>query len=126
MSGLNVRQTWPSKWRASSPLRAATVVWGPWRGGQVRAVNGSQITIRFHREQHRTADTVVAASLFTQSPPAVGDPCQLRLDDAGTVLEVHDAPPVDLAAEAAYQRDGVTFSPGRIQQQPGLSEVYPW
>jgi hypothetical protein len=100
-------------------------VWGRWRGGQVRSVNGAQIGIRFHREQHRIVDVTVAASLFTQSPPAVGNPCQVRLDDAGTVLEVQDAPPADSATEGAYLRDGVTFAPGRISQD-GLSEVYEW
>ena len=89
------------------------------RAGQVRAVDGGTATIRLHLEQHSIGDRTCHTSLFAADCGAApGNPCVCVVDVANnyTITAVRSAPPADSAMELRWQRDGQTFSPGRIEK----------
>jgi hypothetical protein len=95
-----------------------------WRGAQVRSAGPVVTIIRAHREMFRIEDHAIETALFAAIGGAhTGHPCLVRFTDAGTIAEVKAAAPADHALEAAYLRDGVTFSPGRLEAKAGEEPI---
>ena len=89
------------------------------RAGQVRAVDGGTATIMLHLEANIIGTRQCSIALFAADcGAAAGNPCVVQVNPANdyAIVSVRSAPPADGAMELRYQRDGQTFSPGRIEK----------
>lgn len=91
------------------------------RGGQVRAINGSTVEIKMFLEPNIIDLRTCSSSLFQGHSPVVGSPVCCEVDQAAghAILAVFSAAPADHAAERAFERDGISFNPGRVMPAQG-------
>lgn len=95
------------------------------RAGQVRAIDGASITIRLQLEAHIVGDRVTAPAKFTGGhAPIVGAPVYVQVTPADdyAIVAVYPSAPADHSLERMWERDGQTFSPGRVMPAHGGNE----
>lgn len=91
------------------------------RAAQVRGVDGDAVTLKLFLEANIIGERVTTRAAFEGHLPSVGNPvyCEVNPSQDYAIVAVFPTAPADHGLERAWERDGFTFSYGRIQQQHG-------